>query len=416
MKQPLNSLQAWVPRSLLEMPAASPLPQANGDGLTAVSLQWADGHLLAPELLSAQARSPKTLVVPRLADPHVHLDKAFSWGDHPNRIGTYDGAMAANLREHRTRTHQSVLERGQRAMEQACSSGLRALRSHVDSLGDGAKCSWNALLELRDRWRDRIELQLVALLPLDYWGTPEGRQFAQWVASVGGWLGGVPVTHRGGARLREQLRALIALADDLGCGIDLHLDESDRDPAAGLLQLLAALRDQPVSIPITCSHLSSVGLLPAADRQRLAEQMADHGLSVVALPLTNAWLLARKPGITPTTRPLAPIRCLQRAGVCVAVGCDNVADPWYPTGGFDPITLMAQSLPLAQLAPWQRLGLAPFTTAAAELMGLGWDGLIRKGAPADLIVLEASSWSDALMLPTNRRILIAGRHWTMSNG
>ena len=79
----------------------------------------------------------------------------------------------------------------------------------------------------------------------------------------------------------------------------------------------------------------------------------------VVAALTNAWLLARQPGVTPTTRPLAPIRCLQRSGVCVAVGCDNVADPWYPAGGFDPIALMARSLPLAQLAPWQRLGLAP---------------------------------------------------------
>ncbi len=412
MSQPSQSLEAWVPRSLVEIPAGSPLPQVNGDGLTPMTLRWSDGHLHAPEPLPEHASSPKTLIMPRLADPHVHLDKAFSWADHPNRIGTYDGAMAANLREHQTRTHQAVLQRGQRALEQACSSGLRALRSHVDSLGDGAECSWNALLELRDRWQNRIELQLVALLPLDYWSTSEGCQFARWVASVGGLLGGVPVSHSAGPRLRDQLRALIALAEDLGCGIDLHLDESDRDPAAGLVQLLAALQDQSVSIPITCSHLSSVGLLPVPDRQRLGERMAGQGLCVVALPLTNAWLLARQPGVTPTTRPLAPIRCLQRSGVCVAVGCDNVADPWYPAGGFDPITLMAQSLPLAQLAPWQRLGLAPFTTAAAELMGLRWDGLLRKGAPADLMILEASSWSEALMLPTNRSILIAGHSWT----
>ena len=108
-------------------------------------------------------------------------------------------------------------------------------------------------------------------------------------------------------------------------------------------------------------------------------------------------------------RPLAPVRQLQRAGVCVAIGGDNVADPWFPGGCFDPLALMAASLPLTQLAPWQRLGLAPFTTAAATLMDLEWDGLIAEEAPADLIVLEASGWHDALMRPPERRILISGR-------
>ena len=139
--------------------------------------------------------------------------------------------------------------------------------------------------------------------------------------------------------------------------------------------------------------------------------MAASELRVAALPLTNGWLLARRPGCTPVVRPLAPIHQLQRAGVCVAVGGDNVADPWFPAGGFDPIALMASSLPLTQLAPWQRLGLAPFTTAAAALMDLAWDGVIREGAPADLMLLEAASWSEALMSPPARRILIAGHWW-----
>lgn len=101
--------------------------------------------------------------------------------------------------------------------------------------------------------------------------------------------------------------------------------------------------------------------------------------------------------------------------VCVAVGADNVADPWFPAGNFDPMALIASCLPLAQLAPWQRLGLMPFTTAAASLMDLAWDGVIAAGAPADLIVLDVGSWSEALMRPPERRILIGGRWWLPSN-
>ena len=89
-----------------------------------------------------------------------------------------------------------------------------------------------------------------------------------------------------------------------------------------------------------------------------------------------------------------------------------MADPWFPAGDFDPLALMAMSLPLAQLAPWQRLGLAPFTTASAEVMELDWDGVIRAGAPAELVVLQAGSWSEALRTPPQRRVLIDGAWWT----
>ena len=109
-------------------------------------------------------------------------------------------------------------------------------------------------------------------------------------------------------------------------------------------------------------------------------------------------------------KPLAPIRALQRAGVTVAVGADNVADPWFPAGDLDPLSLMAAALPLTQLAPWERLGLAPFTSAPALAMGLTWTGLLEAGAPADLLVLEATDWSDVLRRP-QRRVLVAGRWW-----
>ena len=120
------------------------------------------------------------------------------------------------------------------------------------------------------------------------------------------------------------------------------------------------------------------------------------------------WLLGNQDGLTTPERPLAPIRLLQQAGVPVAIGGDNVQDPWYPGGDFDPIELLRFAAPAAQLAPWRRLGLVPFTSAAARLMGLDWDGVLRLGSPADLVVLGASSWSELLARPPQRRILRQG--------
>lgn len=401
-------LEAWVPRVLLtrEMDVLS--ARVTAEGLCPLRICWQDGRLCSFELLDADVLSPKRLLLPRLAEPHAHLDKAFTWLEFPNLHGTYSGAMVANFKECQSRTLIGVRQRAERSLKLALRHGLRAMRSHVDSLGPATDSSWEALLDLQRQWQEWMELQWVALVPIEHWSTREGDQLAGRVAAVGGLLGGVVVPPFDPGKTRDSLRQMLQLADRLGCGIDLHIDESQSHPAAGLKQLLLVLDRMSITVPITCSHASSMGLLPPGAVRRLADRMAHHRLNVVSLPLTNGWLLSKQPRRTPVERPLAPIHQLQLAGVTVAVGGDNVQDPWFPVGNFDPLALMAFSLPLAHLAPWQRLGLAPFTTAAARVMNLSWEGTLQPGSPANLLLLEAGSWAEALAVPPRRQVIVDG--------
>ena len=401
--QDAGSLRGRCPTSLVDLPPGV-APERPADGLLSVELRWMDGRITSV-LPVADAQG---LVLPRLVEPHAHLDKAFSWTDYPNRSGTYAGAMEANMREHRTRTADRVHERSERALALAWRHGLRAIRTHIDSLGPGAACSWEVLTERRQQWKKRIELQLVALVPIAHWSTPEGEQLASQVAEAEGVIGGVIEPPCRGRAPRQALRHLLALAERLGCPVDLHIDEASEHPAAGVRQLLRVLSTMEVSVPITCSHASSLSLLNPGSLRRLGERMAEHQLQVVALPLTNGWLLGRRGQATPVQRPLAPIRQLRDRGVCVAVGGDNVQDPWFPGGNLDPLALMAMSVPLAQLAPWDQEGIAPFSTDAARLLGLAWDGVLRPGAPADLIHMPTGGWPELLSAPPQRKVLAGG--------
>jgi len=413
-----------LPRALLD-PTQTDLPAADGEGLVTVRLAIAAGRISAIEAVPGradpvgaiqdgdrsdgpgQAGAPLAITPP--LDPHVHLDKAFSWGAFPNRDATMAAALAANGREAERRTAEQVLARGEAALDRAWRYGLRGLRSHVDSGGPAAEPSWQALLELQRRWQGRLELQLVALVPVAFWSSPAGLDLARRVAGAGGLLGGVlGPPFRPNAGDGDHLLALLRLAERLGCGVDLHVDEGSSAPGAGVALLTGLIERQGCAVPVTCSHASSMGLLPLEPRIRLAERMAAVGLQVVALPSTNFWLLGHQDGLTTPERPLAPIRLLQQAGVTVALGGDNVQDPWYPGGDFDPIELLRFAAPAAQLAPWRRLGLVPFTSAAARLMGLEWDGVVRLGSPADLVVLGAGSWSELLARTPQRRVLRAG--------
>ena len=407
-------MELRLPRGLLDPRLGGAGFRADADGLVSLCIAFEAGRIKAISPLPAQAVAASLpLALTPLIEPHAHLDKAFSAAAFPNREGTMAAAFAANQREYAQRSFEQVAERAERALERAWRNGVRAIRSHIDSVGAGAEPSWEALLAARERWRERLELQLVALAPMGHWLTAEGQSLARRVAAGQGLLGGVigPPYGQGAASRsvdREALLALLDLAERHGCGVDLHVDEADSCPGEGVAMVAQLVLEQRRAVAITCSHASSMALLPQRNCDRLADRLAAANIAVVALPTTNFWLLGRRPGRTPWRRPLAPIRSLQQAGVRLAIGGDNVQDPWYPGGDFDPIELLRWSAPLCQLVPWQRLGLAPFSTAAAAVLELAWDGVVRLGAPADLVLLGAGSWGELLARPPQRRVLRQG--------
>lgn len=402
-----------MPRSLLD-PRCGDIPPADEEGLVVVDVTHERGRITSIRGRDkgpwAPSAPPPLMALTPLVEPHAHLDKAFTVNRFRNPEGTMAGAMAANRREAGQRTFEQVQRRAERALQLAWRHGVRAIRTHIDSFGPQAAPSWDAIGNLRKRWAGRVEIQPVALVPIGHWSTPEGETLAREVARAGGWLGGVlgapyPPTPRD----REGLLALLRLAERHGIGVDLHVDENDAHPAHGLRLLLRVLEQHRIHVPLVGSHACSMAMLQERSLLRLADHLAAAGIGIVALPPTNLWLLDRRPHRAPRMRLHAPIRELQAAGVEVAVGGDNVQDPWYPAGQFDPLALMGFALAVSHLAPWRRLGLTPFTTSAARLLRLEWDGVLRVGGPADLVVLAATGWADLLGAPPHRRVLRGGR-------
>ena len=401
-------INVLVPRSLIGNGHDVLGVSIDTEGLCPLQVEWRDGKISSIKGLNDASQVPSEILLPRFAEPHAHLDKAFSWSRAPNLRGSYQRALSANLSDYRLRSQDQLLFSVEKSLNLAFFNGIRAIRSHIDSFGKAARSDWDLLENVRKKWREKILLQFVALVPLEFWQTYEGEILAQRVASNGDLLGGVLVPPFNKKKTFHSLLHLVQLANRLKCDIDIHIDESQSWPAAGLKLLLQVLAQVKNEISITCSHMSSMGLLSEKDILNLARKMAENKLNVVALPLTNSWLLGRKDRSTLIKRPLAPIFQLQKAGVVVSVGGDNVNDSWFPLSNFDPINLMAFSMPIAHLSPWDRLGLSPFTTSATHMLSLKWDGIFQKGSPADFILLDSNSWVKALSDRPKRKVVVNG--------
>tara|TARA_B100000579_G_C22790302_1_gene834128 strand:- start:96 stop:1412 length:1317 start_codon:yes stop_codon:yes gene_type:complete len=380
----------------------------DAEGLCPLQIEWRKGEISSISGLNDPNRYPNKILLPRFAEPHAHLDKAFSWSRAPNLRGSYQEALSANLNDYKFRSQEQLLFSVEKSLNLAFANGFRAIRSHIDSFGENAMTDWDLLDNVRNTWRKKVLLQFVALVPLDFWQTYEGELLAQRVALNGDLLGGVIAPPFNKRRTFKSLLHLVQMANKLNCDIDIHIDESQSWPAAGLKLLLEVLGQVKNEISITCSHLSSMGLLREKSILRLAKKMAANKLNVVALPLTNSWLLGRQHRDTLIKRPLAPIFQLQKAGVVVSVGGDNVNDSWFPLSNFDPLNLMAFSMPIAHLSPWDRLGLSPFISSASHMLNLQWDGIFQKGCPADFILLDSDSWVHALSEKPKRKVVVDG--------
>ena len=329
--------------------------------------------------------------------------------EFPNLESNYGGALSVNLEEHKTRTTDKVLERVEKSIKLAIQNGYRAIRSHIDTYKSQSIDIWIELFKLQKKFSSELTLQFVALAPLEFWDTTNGEDLAKIFSSNGIILGGVIVPPFNKKDTSKFLAKMLLLASKYKLEIDLHIDESSIEPGAGIKVLLETIENLKINnIPITCSHLSSLISLSHSEILDLGEKMAEKNIKVIALPLTNFWLLNRSNKTTLLKRPVAPIKQLQKSHVDVSLGSDNVQDPWYPFGNFDPFYMLSCSIPMLQLNPWERMTLSSIFLAPSRLLNLKWDGLIKKGCPADFVILDAQRWADVFSSSLKRKVFIKG--------
>ena len=131
----------------------------------------------------------KSLVFPCFVDVHTHLDKGHIWQRAPNLEGNFANAITT-VKEDSQKYWQSedVYRRMEFGLKCSYVHGTKAIRTHIDCFGQQATINLGVFQQLQQKWQDRITLQAVSLVSLDYFQTSEGIALADKIAAVGGIL------------------------------------------------------------------------------------------------------------------------------------------------------------------------------------------------------------------------------------
>jgi cytosine/creatinine deaminase len=335
------------------------------------------------------------LLLPAFAEPHAHLDKAFLAERVDNPTGDLMGAILAMERARDSITLDDTIERAERAARLLAANGCTAIRTHVDLTLTGRLTSVAALIEVRERLRGLVEIQVAALCAWPSIGDigAEQRALVREAIDLGiDVVGGCPHLETDPAAAND---SLLTLAGEAGLPIDLHTDETLNPEMLALEDLAERVVDSGFPHRVTASHCVSLALQSACRQQEVAEKVAAAGISVIALPHTNLFLQGRDSQVC-MPRGVTAVKALRAAGVNVAAGADNLQDPFNPVGRGDPLETAGLMIMTAHVLPADALDMV--STAARTAMGLG--------PSDDHVAVRACSIREAIAFgPADRHVI-----------
>ena len=363
--------------------------------------------LTAPgaEVLDLEGR----LVTPPLVEPHIHLDAVLTVGQpRQNETGSLFEGIAVWAERVRTLTPDDVAARAREVMTWQLAWGVQAVRSHVD-VCDPELRALEGLVQVRSEFAGLVDLQLVAFPQQGIYGFPDGDVLMRRAMETGcDVVGGIPhfeLTREDGV---ASVKFVFDLAQEFDALIDVHCDETDDDHARFVEVMAAETIKRGMSGRVTASHTTAMGSYNAAYAYRLINNLRRADLHFVTNPLDNSVLQGRF-DVGPIRRGQTRVKELIAAGLNVAVGHDSVMDPWYPLGVGDPMQSAFVMAHYGQMSGASELEylLEMVTTNPAKALGVDAGG-VRAGGPADLVVFDAPTATDAVRRISPRYLVMRG--------
>lgn len=365
------------------------------------------------------------LLLPAFVNAHAHLDKAFLFETATSERVYVDGYYSGpNILERKSAfTIADVTERASKLIDWSLQCGVTAIRTHVDVDPYAKLVGVEALLQLRERYKGVLDIQVCAF-PQD--GllreklTPDlMREACRMGIDV---MGGKPSADKDRHR---HLDIVCDLAGEFDLDLDIHIDTwvgRNYDYNGGTIEI--AGRQVPEMMEtsylakktiemgwqgrVTASHLCALSTLQPALADAVIDLLLAAGIHVCTCPVSNLSSSART-DTHDVRRGMAPAMRLHERGVLTALATDNVGDAWNLFGGPDPMVQILVAAPTLHCAVvedlWKLLTMS--TTSPSAMLKLP-DRAVKSGNAANFMVVDAPSLWEAVVRIAPRLQVIRG--------
>ena len=359
-----------------------------------------DGQIGAP--CGKGIEMGEAMVLPAFVDCHTHLDKGHILPRAQNPDGTFIGALTSVREDHLNWTSKDVRTRADFSIRCAYAHGTRAIRTHVDSMNGQFKRSWPVFAGLREKWANKVELQMTSLITCESYGTPEYAEIAATVAHFDGVLGMVSFPM---PDLKKVLLGHFETAGNLGLALDFHTDET-MDPSSETLRVIAeCVMETGFCGRVLVGHCCSLSQQEENLAMDTLDLVAKAKIDVVSLPMCNLYLQDRHAGRTPRGRGVTLVHEMKARGINVSFASDNTRDPFYAYGDMDMLEVMRMATRIAHLDHSDFDWVKSFSQTPAEVCDFP-DLSLAQGTTADLVIFNARNWNELYSRPQSDRIVL----------
>lgn len=296
-------------------------------------------------------------VVKGLVSCHAHLDRAFTvteenWAQS-RALMEEKWKLVNEIRKANAAEPEVMKERVRGVLDMMIDQGVSVFHTHVDADLNTELKVVEAMVELREEYKDRISLRFSAhptqgLLNEEKTGHDKRKlEIFEKACAMCDNVGGLPSADRGligGDGDLKHMDVIFGIAKNLGKSVDVHIDQENNPYEKDTSKLIGKVREFGWQGKTNFVHCISVAAQERAERARIIAELKDIGANVIVCPTCAVAMKQHDDKMAPLHNSIAPIPEMIAGGVNVSLGVDNISDVYDPDSSgilWDEIRLIA---------------------------------------------------------------------------
>lgn len=339
------------------------------------------------------------LVSAPYVDTHCHLDYVGTAVTlDPNVSGTLFEAISILKTANGKFTKDEYYKAAEKALKWQIANGTQFVRTHCNTDAPDT-VALEALLELKEKYKEYVTLQIVAFPQYTVMHYPDGLAKVEKALQMGvDCVGAIPHTEHTREQGVESVKEVFKLAKKYDRLVDIHCDEIDDEQSRFIEVLAEETIINGLEGKVTASHTTAMGSYnDAYTYGKLFNFLKEGKINIICNATINTVLQGRFDSY-PKRRGLTRVKELLDFGINVSMGSDDIMDSCYPLSTANMMDVLNMGIHVCHLTGQKELidAFKMVTDNGAITMNIQDQYGIEEGKPGNLIILPAKDEADAV--------------------